>query len=52
VQKLSRNWDKAIKTISGLTNYWNQFNLTITGRILVAKTFLLSQATYLWEYCH
>jgi hypothetical protein len=33
--------------ISGLINYWNQFNLTITGRILVAKTFLLSQATFL-----
>jgi hypothetical protein len=47
VQKLDKNWDKVIKTISGLTNYWNQYNLTITGRVLVAKTFLLSQATFL-----
>jgi hypothetical protein len=47
VKNLACNWEKCITKISGLINYWNQFNLTITGRILVAKTFLLSQATFL-----
>ncbi|MFN9899067.1 MAG: hypothetical protein ACK55Z_09805, partial [bacterium] len=47
VKNLAGNWEKCITKISGLINYWNQFNLTITGRILVAKTFLLSQATFL-----
>jgi hypothetical protein len=47
VKNLASNWEKCITKISGLINYWNQYNLTITGRILVAKTFLLSQATFL-----
>jgi hypothetical protein len=47
VKNLGSNWEKCITKISGLINYWNQYNLTITGRILVAKTFLLSQVTFL-----
>ncbi len=33
--------------IRGLVNYWNQYNLTLTGRIMVRKTFLQSQATFM-----
>jgi hypothetical protein len=33
--------------LKGLINYWNQYNLTITGRVMVAKTFLLSQTTFM-----
>jgi hypothetical protein len=28
-------------------NYWGQYNLTVTGRVMVAKTFLLSQTTFM-----
>ncbi len=31
VKNLAGNWEKCITKISGLINYWNQFNLTITG---------------------
>jgi hypothetical protein len=47
VKSLQQNWDKVIVKIRGLINYWNQFNLTLTGRIMVGKTFLLSQATFM-----
>ncbi len=47
LENLQCNWENRISKISGLINYWNQYNLTITGRVLVAKTFLLSQVTFL-----
>ena len=47
VSNLRVNWTNCISKISGLINYWNQYNLTLTGRVLVAKTFLMSQVTFL-----
>jgi hypothetical protein len=47
VKNLQQNWDKVMVKIRGLVNYWNQYNLTLTGRIMVGKTFLLSQATFM-----
>jgi hypothetical protein len=47
VNNMGGNWDDCIIKIRGLINYWNQFNLTISGRVLVAKTFLLSKVTFL-----
>jgi len=47
LENLQCNWEMRINKISGLINFWNQYNLTITGRVLVAKTFLLSQVTFL-----
>jgi hypothetical protein len=47
VKNLEGNWENCIVKIRGLINYWNQFNLTISGRVLVAKTFLLSKVTFL-----
>jgi hypothetical protein len=47
VKNLQNNWETCTKKIKGLINYWNQYNLTITGRVLVAKTFLLPQVTFL-----
>jgi hypothetical protein len=41
------NWEKCKTKIQGLINYWNQFNLTLIGRVLVAKTFLLSQVSFM-----
>jgi hypothetical protein len=45
--RLQQNWDSSIIKIRGLINYWNQYNLSLTGRVMVAKTFLLSQITFL-----
>jgi hypothetical protein len=47
LENLQCNWEMRINKISGLINFWNQYNLSITGRVLVAKTFLLSQVTFL-----
>ncbi len=32
--------------IWGLIHYWSKIRRTITGRVLVAKTFVISQATF------
>jgi hypothetical protein len=47
VSRLNSNWENCVVKIQGLVNYWNQYNLTVVGRVLVAKTFLLSQVTFL-----
>jgi hypothetical protein len=36
LENLQCNWENRISKISGLIYYWNQYNLTITGRVLVA----------------
>jgi hypothetical protein len=43
---LDRNWEKIENKIVNIANYWRQFNMSIGGRIMVAKTYLLSQVTY------
>jgi hypothetical protein len=43
---LDRNWEKVENKIVNIANYWRQFNMSIGGRIMVAKTYLLSQVTY------
>jgi hypothetical protein len=43
---LGRNWEKVENKIVNIANYWRQFNMSIGGRIMVAKTYLLSQVTY------
>jgi hypothetical protein len=43
---LDRNWVECLRKIWGLIHYWSNFRLSITGRIMVAKTFLISQATF------
>jgi hypothetical protein len=45
-KNINSNWEKCKTKIRGLINYWNQYNLTLTGRVLVAKTFLLSQVSF------
>jgi hypothetical protein len=46
-KNLQCNWEKCKTKIQGLINFWNQYNLTLIGRVLVAKTFLLSQVSFL-----
>jgi hypothetical protein len=43
---LDRNWERIENKIVNIANYWRQFNMSIGGRIMVAKTYLLSQVTY------
>jgi hypothetical protein len=43
---LNSNWQKCISKIRGLINYWSRYSLTLTGRVLVAKTFLISQISF------
>ena len=47
LEKLNDNWDKVIGKMENYSRYWKTFKLSISGRVMVAKTYLLSQATYL-----
>jgi hypothetical protein len=44
---LDVNWNKAITKMHRLAGYWRTFGLSITGRVMVAKTYILSQSIYL-----
>jgi len=46
---LGENWDEKIRKMERLGNFWNLQKLSITGRIMVAKTFLLSQVIFLMD---
>ena len=41
------NWTKAISKMIRQCNHWQIFRLSITGRVMVVKTYLLSQCIYL-----
>jgi hypothetical protein len=45
-KNIHSNWEKCKTKIRGLINFWSQYNLTLTGRVLVAKTFLISQVSF------
>jgi hypothetical protein len=45
-KELDTNWVECCRKVWGLIYYWNQFRLTLTGRVMVAKTFLMSQTTF------
>ena len=47
LDNLSTNWEKALRKMGSKANYWNLFRLSIGGRAMVAKTYLISQLTYL-----
>ena len=49
LERLSENWDGKIAKMIRLANFWKLQKLSITGRILVAKTYLLSQVIFLLE---
>jgi hypothetical protein len=42
-----QNWDRVINKMERLSRYWMMFGLSITRRVFVVKTYLLSQAIYL-----
>jgi hypothetical protein len=47
IKKLDENWAEVLRKVWGLIHYWNQYRLSLTGRVMVAKTFLMSQTTFL-----
>jgi hypothetical protein len=47
LKNLQTNFDKAKVNMQKIVNFWSRFNLSLTGRINVAKCFLLSQVNYL-----
>ena len=47
LQKLDENWEKTLRKMVNQSNYWKLFRLSISGRVMIAKTYLISQATYL-----
>jgi len=46
---LEVNWEEKIAKMERLSNFWRLQKLKISGRILVAKTFLLAQVVFLLE---
>jgi hypothetical protein len=47
LEDLNANWDNSITKMQWLALYWRTFGLSITGRVMVAKTYILSQCIYL-----
>ncbi len=46
-ENLDHNWVDKINNMRYLCAYWNNFGLSINGRVMVAKTYILSQCIYL-----
>ena len=44
---LDANWEKTILKMINQSDYWKLFRLSISGRVMIAKTYMISQATYL-----
>jgi hypothetical protein len=44
---LNRNWDEAILKMRRYCLFWGNFGLSISGRLMAAKSYILSQAIYL-----
>ena len=47
LEKLDENWEKVVGKMENYSRYWKMFKLSISGRVMVARTYIISQATYL-----
>jgi hypothetical protein len=47
LERLDNNWDRVIATMRNLCRYWSNFGLSVTGRVAVGKTYIISQCVYL-----
>jgi hypothetical protein len=45
-QDLEKNFGKILLTVEKIGNFWSKFKLSLAGRILVAKSLMISQITY------
>ena len=52
VSKVAKNWESRIDKITRLLNLWTKRNLSIVGKIIILKTFIMSQLTYLMQSCY
>jgi hypothetical protein len=43
---LDDNWETIILNMSRIAGYWRLFGLSITGRVMIAKTYIILQALY------
>jgi hypothetical protein len=47
VAEMVKNFDTVITKLISIRNFWTRFNLSLPGRIAVAKTLMLSQLGYM-----
>ena len=47
LEKFDENWEKVVGKMENYSRYWKMFKLSISGRVMVARTYIISQATYL-----
>ena len=47
LEKLNENWERVVGKMENYSRYWKMFKLSISGRVMVARTYIISQATYL-----
>ncbi len=47
LERLNENWDNAIVKMRRYCGFWWNFGLSISGRVMVVKTYVLTQAIYL-----
>jgi hypothetical protein len=46
LEELDANWDAAILKMRRFCGFWNSFGLSISGRVMAVKTYIMSQAIY------
>ncbi len=46
LEKLNDNWEEVITKMMRLAGYWGIFGLSIAGRVMVAKTYIVSQILF------
>jgi hypothetical protein len=47
LSRLNENWEKVIEKMRRYCIFWGNFGLSISGRVMVVKTYVLTQAVYL-----
>jgi hypothetical protein len=47
LSEMDYNWIKVKTKMGNIARYWGQFNISLPARIMVAKTYIISQAIYL-----
>jgi exonuclease III len=45
--RLNENWDNVIEKMRRYCIFWGNFGLSISGRVMAVKTYVISQAVYL-----
>ena len=46
---ISKNWTEKINKVKRMIKKWHKRNISLYGKIIIAKTFLISQFTYLMQ---